>query len=185
MYPIPDRIRAYAAMNMPLTHPTHHFIWARTRVQSVTVIERPPHQSEILVPRKQPIPQDTHVVLADVDEEQFYDVRLEGIGHDVAVGDPVSLISHAPLRRGTFMPRLLMNHATQAYHRAYSDIMDQVCQVHGTHLSALGHQYWLSVVAWATPWNKGVDIVDKCIQWYISPMTPLRLRCGISLLPPG
>ena len=168
---LPDEVAASISKKMP---ETHQFAWMRCEVIGVEQVERPPYKSRLFfAPKDAPRPAvDTRVSVIDKDTGEGWDVRLT-FAQDIAPGDLVSLFGHEPVGADRLtVPRLLYNHNTGRYERAYRDIST----MYGMVLTEINYKYVLSCRLPATSANRRKDIQRKFHAWFLAASLPPKIR---------
>ena len=170
---LPEEVAASISKFMP---ETHQMLCMRCVVMGVEQIERPPYKSGLFFVSKDAAKPavDTRVMVYDIDTEEGWDLRLP-FAQDIAAGDLVSLFGHEPVRAERLtVPRLLYNHNTGRYDRAYRDIST----LYGMVLTEINYKYVLSCRLPATPANRRKDIQRKFHAWFLAASLPpgIRLR---------
>ena len=162
---LPDEVAASISNKMP---PSHQMVWVRCEVMGVEQVERPPYVSGRFFSGKGKPAVDTRVAVFDKDTGEGWDVRLT-FDQDIAAGDTVSLFGHEPVGANRLtVPRLLYNHNTDRYDRAYRDISTAT----GTALTEIDYKYVLSCRLPATLNNRRRDIGRKFRDWFLTPSLP-------------
>ena len=110
-------IKALIEKSMPAA--SQKIWWVRGIVLEVSETEHPTEKPEKQNPGGRL--RDLVLKIGDVDKpSDGYDVRIEGIHHEVEVNDVVSLLGHEPKNaRKVSYPRLFINHNTDQFARAY------------------------------------------------------------------
>ncbi|MBV9469562.1 MAG: hypothetical protein JOZ57_10005 [Abitibacteriaceae bacterium] len=149
----PSSIAAHIRQNLP-GHQT--MWWVRGLVLDIQQVERPTENPDKQNPGGRL--RDLLLKVGDVDNpNDGYDVRIEGVYHQVEINDPVSLMGHEPItaRRVSF-PRLYINHSTGEFERAYP-VATRL--TYGA-VPLVEHKYWLAA---KTPAN----FAEKCKNLWI------------------
>lgn len=113
---------------------------------------------------------DLHLKIGDLDHpEDGYDVRIEGVYHQVEPFDVVSLLGHERTdAEAVSTPRLLINHNTGYFTRAYPIEKRLIYGV----VPAVEYKYWLSFKYPLKPWFRFLNLW-KLIFWTVVPFVVL------------
>ena len=121
--------------------PAHHKMWwVRGVVLDLHEVERPTENPEKQNPGGRL--RDTVLQVGDIDNpNDGYDVRIEGVHHQVEPNDIISLLGHEPLEAQRIShPRLYINHCTGEFQRAYPIATRLTYGV----VPAIEYKYWLA-----------------------------------------